>query len=122
MQRFRYALLQRADSTYSVRVRSIYSGLGNYLAARVVPQPGKAALAHMRDAQKKYWKVFWDQPEIADSIVRPSQRELTYLELGVIHAICIWCVTSTVVVTLILITTAFDLREMRSRTTAPIGA
>jgi uncharacterized membrane protein len=41
---------------------------------------------------------------------------LTYLELGVIHAICIWCVTSAVVVTLIFLTSALDLREMRSRT------
>jgi uncharacterized membrane protein len=28
---------------------------------------------------------------------------LTYLELGVIHAICIWCVTSAVIVTLVFI-------------------
>jgi uncharacterized membrane protein len=39
---------------------------------------------------------------------------LTYLELGVIHAICIWCVTSAVVVTLILIVSVADLREMRT--------
>jgi uncharacterized membrane protein len=38
---------------------------------------------------------------------------LTYLELAVIHAICIWCVTSAVVVTLILIVSVLDLREMR---------
>src|ERR1700704_6246619 len=38
---------------------------------------------------------------------------LTYLELGVIHAICIWCVTSAVMVTLILVTTIADLREVR---------
>src|SRR5689334_6193749 len=36
---------------------------------------------------------------------------LTYLELGVIHAICIWCVTSAVIVTLILIVSVLDLRE-----------
>jgi uncharacterized membrane protein len=39
---------------------------------------------------------------------------LTYLELGVIHAICIWCVTSAVIVTLILITSIADLREVRA--------
>ena len=39
---------------------------------------------------------------------------LTYLELGVIHAICIWCVTSAVIVTLILITSVLDLREFSS--------
>ena len=36
---------------------------------------------------------------------------LTYLELGVIHAICIWCVASAVVVTLILLVSVADLRE-----------
>jgi uncharacterized membrane protein len=46
---------------------------------------------------------------------------LTYLELAVIHAICIWCVTSAAVVTLIFLTSALDLREMRSRSAAPIG-
>lgn len=39
---------------------------------------------------------------------------LTYLELGVIHAICIWCVTSACLVTLILLTTIADLREVRA--------
>jgi uncharacterized membrane protein len=38
---------------------------------------------------------------------------LTYLELAVIHAICIWCVTSAVIVTLILFVSAVDLREVR---------
>jgi uncharacterized membrane protein len=37
---------------------------------------------------------------------------LTYLELGVIHAICIWCVTSAFIVTLILIVSLMDLREL----------
>jgi len=36
---------------------------------------------------------------------------LTYLELGVIHAICIWCVTSAVIVTLILAVSVLDMRE-----------
>lgn len=38
---------------------------------------------------------------------------LTYLELGVIHAICIWCVTSAVIVTAILLVSIADLREFR---------
>ncbi len=37
---------------------------------------------------------------------------LTYLELGVIHAICIWCVTSAVIVTLIFLVSIVDLREV----------
>ena len=39
---------------------------------------------------------------------------LTYLELAVIHAICIWCVTSAVIVTLILVVSVADLRDFRS--------
>jgi uncharacterized membrane protein len=39
---------------------------------------------------------------------------LTYLELGVIHAICIWCVTSAAIVTLIFLTSWLDLKELRS--------
>ena len=38
---------------------------------------------------------------------------LTYLELGVIHAICIWCVTSAVIVTVILAVSVADLRDYR---------
>ncbi|HXN75789.1 MAG TPA: vitamin K epoxide reductase family protein [Gemmatimonadaceae bacterium] len=40
---------------------------------------------------------------------------LTYLELGVIHAICIWCVTSAVIVTIIFLVSIADLREARGR-------
>ena len=38
---------------------------------------------------------------------------LTYLELAVIHAICIWCVTSAVLVTVIFLVSVADFREMR---------
>ena len=46
---------------------------------------------------------------------------LTYLELGVIHAICIWCVTSAVIVTLMLVVSLADLRDFRV-TDAGLGA
>ena len=36
---------------------------------------------------------------------------LTYLELFVIHAICIWCVTSAILVTITFILSALDWRE-----------
>jgi len=36
---------------------------------------------------------------------------LTYLELAVIEAICIWCVVSAVIVALIFVLSALDLRE-----------
>jgi uncharacterized membrane protein len=41
---------------------------------------------------------------------------LTYLELGLIHAICIWCVTSAVIVTVIFLVSLADLREARGAT------
>ncbi len=42
---------------------------------------------------------------------------LTYLELAVIDAICIWCVTSAVIVTVIFLVSVADLRETKVRTT-----
>jgi uncharacterized membrane protein len=39
---------------------------------------------------------------------------LTYLELAVIHAICIWCVTSAGIVVAILTVSIADLREVRA--------
>ena len=45
---------------------------------------------------------------------------LTYLELGVIHAICIWCVTSAVIVTLIFVVSVADLREFSSGADAEV--
>ena len=41
---------------------------------------------------------------------------LTYLELAVIHAICIWCVVSAVLVTAIFVLSIADLREKLSHT------
>jgi uncharacterized membrane protein len=38
---------------------------------------------------------------------------LTYLELAVINAICIWCVTSAVIVLIIFLVSVADLRETR---------
>ena len=39
---------------------------------------------------------------------------LTYLELAVIHAICVWCVTSAAIVVAILLVSIADLRELRA--------
>ena len=38
---------------------------------------------------------------------------LTYLELAVIYAICIWCVASAVIVTVIFVVSVADLRDVR---------
>jgi uncharacterized membrane protein len=40
---------------------------------------------------------------------------LTYLELFVIHAICMWCVVSAIIVTLIFVVSVLDLREHARR-------
>jgi hypothetical protein len=70
------AALQRHDSVYSARVRAIYIQLGNFLAQHEGSDPGKAELDSVKNTSKTYWKVFWEQPEIADSVVTPTQREL----------------------------------------------
>jgi hypothetical protein len=69
------AALRRADSVYSARVRAIYVPLGQYLA-RAQGEASKAELDSTQTTQKAYWKIFWEQPEIADSIVTRTQREL----------------------------------------------
>jgi uncharacterized membrane protein len=38
---------------------------------------------------------------------------LTYIELFVIHAICIWCVTSAVILVVILVVSVIDLRRTK---------
>jgi hypothetical protein len=67
--------LASADSTFSSEVRGLYVPLGEYLA-RGSGAAGKAELDSATATDKLYWKVFWQQPEIAAAIVTPSQREL----------------------------------------------
>jgi hypothetical protein len=67
--------LKQADSVYSARVRSIYVPLGQFLA-QGAGNAGKAELDSVVATQKAYWKIFWEQPEIAADIVTPAQREL----------------------------------------------
>ena len=67
--------LHRADSLFSAEVRALYVPLGRFLAEGQ-GGAGKAELDSVLTTQKAYWKVFWRQPEIADSIVTVSQREL----------------------------------------------
>jgi hypothetical protein len=67
--------LRRADSVYSARVRAVYVPLGQFLS-KGNGGAGKAELDSVQVTQKAYWKIFWEQPEIADSIITPVQREL----------------------------------------------
>jgi hypothetical protein len=69
------AALQSADSVFSSRVRAIYIPLGEFLS-HGQGGAGKAELDSANATQKLYWKIFWEQPEIAAAIVTPSQREL----------------------------------------------
>lgn len=70
------AILQHDDSVFSARVRAVYVPLGQFLAAHNGRDPGRAELDSVKRSQKTYWKIFWQQPEIADSAVTPTQREL----------------------------------------------
>lgn len=67
--------LRRADSVFSARVRGVYVPLGRFLA-QGKGDAGKMEIDSVLTAQKEYWKIFWEQPEIADSIVTSSQKEL----------------------------------------------
>jgi hypothetical protein len=67
--------LQRADSVFSARVRGVYVPLGEFLA-KGQGGAGKAELDSVQTVSKAYWKIFWEQPEVADSLVTPAQKEL----------------------------------------------
>jgi hypothetical protein len=75
LSRAQVAALQAADSVFSDRVREVYSQLGEYLA-RGNGAAGKAEVDSAENAVKSYWRIFWEQPEIADSIVTPTQKAL----------------------------------------------
>ena len=70
------AALQQDDSVYSARVRAMYIPLGRFLAGGKGKDPGQVELDSVTNTDKAYWKLFWEQPEIADSAITPSQREL----------------------------------------------
>ncbi|HEX3868606.1 MAG TPA: carboxypeptidase-like regulatory domain-containing protein [Gemmatimonadaceae bacterium] len=67
--------LRRADSVYSRSVISLYMPLAEYLA-QGNGDAGKAELDSVTATQKLYWKVFWSQADVIDTILTASQREL----------------------------------------------
>lgn len=69
------AAIQRADSVFSSRIRALYVPVGEFLA-RGQGGAGKAELDSVQATQKTYWKIFWEQPEIAADILTPVQRDL----------------------------------------------
>jgi len=68
------AALQHADSVFSARTIDVYGRLAEYLA-QGNGAAGKAELDSMNATGKAYWKIFWEQPEIADSILTPTQKQ-----------------------------------------------
>lgn len=68
--------LKRVDSVFVVGVRAIFVPLGNYLTRFSDGKATQAALDTVSAARKAYWKLFWLQPEIADSLLTPLQRNL----------------------------------------------
>jgi len=76
LTRAQIAQLHHADSIYSAQVRAIYIPLGAFLAERRGHEPGKTELDSAAVVDSVYWKIFWVQPEIADSIITPTQKEL----------------------------------------------
>ncbi|MEO8946068.1 MAG: hypothetical protein ABI338_06175, partial [Gemmatimonadaceae bacterium] len=79
LSKVQIATLQHDDSVFSARVIANYTQLANFLASRGDAEPGKAELDSAKNADKRYWEIFWEQPEIADSAITPSQRELVPL-------------------------------------------
>lgn len=76
LSRAQVAALQRADSAFSAEVRAMYVELGRFLAGRPEGEPGKVELDSVSATERAYWKAFWRQPEIADSSLTSTQREL----------------------------------------------
>jgi hypothetical protein len=75
LTRAQVAALLQADSVFSARVRAIYIPLGQFLALGS-GYAGKQQLDSAKATEKRYWEIFWEQPEIAGAIVTPAQREL----------------------------------------------
>ena len=69
---------------FSEQVRALYFPLGEYLSRVPDGIAGKAALDTVAATEKAYWKVFWQQPEIADSALTPTQRDLFPLLKGML--------------------------------------
>ena len=79
------AKLREADSTFADGVRRIYRPLAEYLATIADGRSSQAALDTVAAAKKAYWKLFWQQPEVADAIISSTQRELVATLKGMLQ-------------------------------------
>ncbi len=59
--------------------------LGDYLSQFGDGVATKAALDSVSTARKAYWRLFWQQPEVADSIITPTQRSLMPMLIGMLE-------------------------------------
>ncbi len=84
LTRTQMTALSRADSVYSSRVRAVFVPLGRYLAQFGEAAPPKEALDSTTAAEKTYQKIFWEQPEIADSLINSTQRDLMPMLVGML--------------------------------------
>jgi hypothetical protein len=75
--------LMSADSIYSARVLAVYEPLGAYLANEGTGARG-AALERVEAAHREYWRIFWEQPEIAAELLSLSQRALMPVLTGML--------------------------------------
>ena len=77
--------LRTADSVFSNSVRGVFVPLGRYLSQFSDGAAPPAALDTVRAAQKQYWRIFWEQPEIADSLITSTQRNLFPMLVSMLH-------------------------------------
>ena len=89
-------------------------GLGAYIALLAL------SLAGLRDSLEDSLPLSRALAAVAGASFLFSAW-LTYLELFVIHAICIWCVTSACIITFIFLATIVDLRATTRSTRAERG-
>ncbi len=68
--------LENHDSVYIERARAVYRPLANMLAAGHARDPGQAEMESVTKAKAAYQDLFWEQPEIAASVLSPMQREM----------------------------------------------
>ncbi len=76
LDRGQIAGLLAADSVFGAKVRGVYAPLGEFLAAQPNGLPGKTALDSANATDKLYWKLFWDEVDVAEPLITPLQKQL----------------------------------------------
>ena len=71
--------LRQRDSVFADQVRKLYRPLAEFLASQPDGVASKAALDSVKATTKKYWEIFWKQPEIAAEVLMPQQIDVMSL-------------------------------------------